>query len=151
MYLDSVPTHYRIHQFSGYSRYPRFGKTNGHSIQFVLRYELSDNTRNRQVIQVCSSLVQSSDLKTANQNNNLLTTMIADDPTNNYRRSIDGGHLHPNDDPIRMNDVCVQGFEWFEHRIFRQINANNNDLARSAKCRFCDFFGSQRVFQNHKV
>ena len=38
-----------------------------------------DITRNRQVIQVYSSLVRSSDMKIANQNNNLLTTMIIDD------------------------------------------------------------------------
>ena len=44
-----------------------------------------DITRNRQVIQVYSSLVRSSDMKIANQNNNnLLTTMIIDDPTTNY-------------------------------------------------------------------
>ena len=42
-------------------------------------------TRNRQVIQVYSSLVRSFDMNIANQNNNnLLTTMIIDDPTNNY-------------------------------------------------------------------
>ena len=35
-----------------------------------------DISRNRQVIQVYSLLVRSSDLKNANQNNNLLTTMI---------------------------------------------------------------------------
>ena len=40
-----------------------------------------DITRNRQVIQVYSSLDRSSDLKIASQNNNLLTTMIIDDPT----------------------------------------------------------------------
>ena len=43
-----------------------------------------DITRNRQVIQVYSSLVRSSDLKIANQNNNLLTTMIIDDPEADY-------------------------------------------------------------------
>ena len=43
-----------------------------------------DITRNRQVIQVYSSFVCSSDLKIANQNNNLLTTMIIDDPEVNY-------------------------------------------------------------------
>ena len=47
-----------------------------------------DFTRNRQVIQVYSSLVRSSDLKIANQNNNLLTTMIINDPTTNYCRSV---------------------------------------------------------------
>ena len=48
-----------------------------------------DITRNRQVIQVYSSLVRSSDLKIANQNNNLLTTMIIDDPEVNYCRCIE--------------------------------------------------------------
>ena len=47
-----------------------------------------DITRNRQVIQVYSSLVRSSHMKIANQNNNLLTTMIIDDPTTNYCRSV---------------------------------------------------------------
>ena len=45
-------------------------------------------TRNRQVIQVYFLLVRSSDLKIANQNNNLLTTMIIDDPTTIYCRSV---------------------------------------------------------------
>ena len=43
-----------------------------------------DITRNRQVIQVYSSLVGLSDLKIANQNNNLLTTMMIDDSKTNY-------------------------------------------------------------------
>ena len=47
-----------------------------------------DITRNSQVIQVYSFLVRSSDLKIANQNNNLLTTMIIDDSTINYCRSV---------------------------------------------------------------
>ena len=41
---------------------------------------VTDFTRNRQVIQVYS-LVRSSDLKIVNQYNNLLTTIIIDDPT----------------------------------------------------------------------
>ena len=48
-----------------------------------------DITRNRQVIQVYSTIVRSSDLKIANQNNNLLTTMIIDDPTADYVRSVE--------------------------------------------------------------
>ena len=48
-----------------------------------------DFTRNRQVIQVYSSLVRSSDLKIANQNNNLLNTMIINDPTTYYCRSVE--------------------------------------------------------------
>ena len=43
-----------------------------------------DITRNRQVIQVYSSLVRSFDMKIANQNNNLLTTMIIDDSKDDY-------------------------------------------------------------------
>ena len=42
-----------------------------------------DITRNRQAIQVYSSLDRSSDLKIASQKNNLFTTMIIDDPTTN--------------------------------------------------------------------
>ena len=49
-----------------------------------------DITRNRQVIQVYSTIVRLSDLKIANQNNNLLTTMIIDDPTVEYVRSVEG-------------------------------------------------------------
>ena len=48
-----------------------------------------DFTRNRQVIQVYSTLVRSPDLKITNQNNNLLTTMIIDDSTTNYCRSVE--------------------------------------------------------------
>ena len=48
-----------------------------------------DITRNRQVIQVYSSLVRSSDMKIANQNNNLLTTMIIDDPKDDYIRTVE--------------------------------------------------------------
>ena len=48
-----------------------------------------DITRNRQVIQVYSSLVRSSYLMIANQNNNLLTTMIINDLTTNYCRSVE--------------------------------------------------------------
>lgn len=48
-----------------------------------------DITRNRQVIQVFSSIVRTSDLKIANQNNNLLTTMILDDPQKSYINTIE--------------------------------------------------------------
>ena len=48
-----------------------------------------DITRNRQVIQVYSSLVRSFDMKIANQNNNLLTTMIIDDPKDDSIRTVE--------------------------------------------------------------
>ena len=43
-------------------------------------YYVIDITRNQQLIQVFSSIVKTSDLKISNQNNNLLTTMMIDDP-----------------------------------------------------------------------
>ena len=72
-----------------------------------------DITRNRQVIQVYSSLVRSSDLKIANQNNNLLTTMIIDDPTANYCRSVE--------------DICIPMITRFDRSmifLFRDMEGN---------------------------
>ena len=109
-----------------------------------------DITRNRQVILVYSSLDPSADLKIANHSNNLLTTLIIDDPTTNYCRL--------------MEDICLpmitrfdrlifvfKDLSDFKHRVFRQINAKNSHLARNVKCMFCDFIGSQTAVQNHEV
>ena len=63
-----------------------------------------DITRNRQVIQVYSSLVRSSNMKIANQNNNLLITMITDDPTTNYCRSVE--------------DICIPMIYRFDRLMF---------------------------------
>ena len=63
-----------------------------------------DITRNRQVIQVYSTIVRSSDLKIANQNNNLLTTMIIDDPTADYVRTVE--------------DVCIPMITRFDRLMF---------------------------------
>ena len=63
-----------------------------------------DITQNRQVIQVYLSLMRPSDLKIANQNSNLLTTMIIDDPTTNYCRSVE--------------DKCIQTITRFIQLIF---------------------------------
>ena len=71
-----------------------------------------DITRNRQVIQVYSSLVRFSDLKIANQNNNLLTTMIIDDPEVDYLRSVE--------------DICIPIITRFDRLmfVFRDIEGN---------------------------
>ena len=66
-----------------------------------------DITRNRQVIQVYLSLVRSSDLKIANQDNNLLTTMIIDDPEVKYLRTMEDICI-----PIRPIDVPVPRYGW---------------------------------------
>ena len=63
-----------------------------------------DITRNRQVVQVYSSIVRTSDLKIANQNNNLLTTMMFDDPQSNYLRKIE--------------DVCIPICNRFDKLYF---------------------------------
>ena len=63
-----------------------------------------DITRNRQVIQVYSTIVRSSDLKIANHNNNLLTTMIIDDPTVDYLRTVE--------------DVCIPMITRFDRLMF---------------------------------
>ena len=71
-----------------------------------------DFTRNRQVIQVYSSLVRSPDLKIANQNNNLLNTMIIDDPTTNYCRSVE--------------DICIPMIARFDRFLilFRDLEGD---------------------------
>ena len=71
-----------------------------------------DITRNRQVIQVYSSLVRSSDLKIANQNNNLLNTMIIDDPEVNYLRTVE--------------DICIPMITRFDRLmfLFRDMDGN---------------------------
>ena len=64
-----------------------------------------DITRNRQVIQVYSSLVRSSDMKIANQNNNnLLTTMIIDDPKDDYI--------------LTVEDICILMIYRFDRLMF---------------------------------
>ena len=84
---------------------------------------VTDFTLNRQVIQVYSSLVRSSDLKIANQNNNLLTTIIIDDPTADYIRT--------------MEDICKlwypDSIDWCSCSAIRKaiscdwmVNSNSN-------------------------
>ena len=64
------------------------------------------------MIQVYSSLVRSSDLKIANRDNNLLTTMIIDDPTTNYCRSVE--------------DICIPMITRFDRLmfVFRDFEGN---------------------------
>ena len=71
-----------------------------------------DITRNRQVIQVHSSIVQSSNMKIANQNNNLLTTMIIDNPTTNYCRSV--------------TDICIPMIYRFDRLMFLFKDMDDN-------------------------
>ena len=79
-----------------------------------------DFTRNRQVIQVYSSLVRFSDLKIVNQNNNLLTTMIIDDPTTNDCRSVEDIYIPMITRFDRLMFLCLR-FGMRYHAIERQI------------------------------
>ena len=89
-------------------------------LAFFCGSKVIDITWNHQVIQVYSSLVGFSDLKIANQNNNLFTTMIIEDPTTNYYRSV--------------KDICTlmimrfyrlmfvfKDLSDFKHRIFVRV------------------------------
>ena len=104
MHLDPVPTHHRFQNWPRYSRNPRFGRINGHSTCFILWIERGYYYKKRQVIWVYSSLVRSSDLKIANQNNNLLITMIIDETTTNYCRSVE--------------DICIPIITTFNRLMF---------------------------------
>ena len=68
--------------------------------------------RNRQVIQVYSMLVQSSDPKIVNQINNLLTTMIIDNPTTDYVHTVE--------------DICILMITHFDQLmfLFRDMDGN---------------------------
>ena len=112
LYLDSIPAHHRFHEYSGYSRNHRFGRTNGHFACFVPLIDSGDSTRNHQVIQVYSTIVRSSDLKIANPNNNPVCTMITDDPTVEYVRSVE--------------DVCIPMITWFDRLMFVFRNMEGN-------------------------
>ena len=63
-----------------------------------------NTTRNRLVIQMYSLLVRSSDLKIVNQNNNLLTTIIIDDPTADYICTVE--------------DICIPMITRFDRLMF---------------------------------
>ena len=71
-----------------------------------------DIIRNCQVIQIYSTIVRSSDLKIANPNNNLLTTMIIDDPTTNYCRSVE--------------DICIPMITRFDRLMFNFCDMEGN-------------------------
>ena len=149
VHLDPVPILHRFHKCSGCTRNIWVGNYTILPASFY-GWNVIDNTRNRQVIQVYSSLVRTSDLKIANQNNNMLTTMITDDPTTNHCRSVEAICIRMITRFDRLMFV-FKDLSDFKHRIFRSINAKNRHLARNAKCRFCDFIGSQAAVQNHIV
>ena len=89
MYLDAVPF---LHLFHHATDIREILGLEGRTVILSASFygsNMTDITRNRQVIHVYSSLVRSSDLKIANQNNNLFTTIIIDDPTTDYYRSVE--------------------------------------------------------------
>ena len=85
------------------------------------------------------NLFTSSQVYTPNGNGGSVSLCIVNDTRKDEKEAIPKHFLYIKD----LSD--------FKHRIFRQSDAKNNNLARNAKCRFCDFIGSQRTVQNHKV
>ena len=66
-----------------------------------------------------SSLVGSFDLKIANQNNYLLTTIIIDDPTTNYCRSV--------------ADICIPMITRFDRLMFLLRDMEGNIMRLNGK------------------
>ena len=53
---------------------------------------------------------------------------------------------------IPKHFLYINDLSDFKHRMFRQSDAKNRNLARNLKCRFCDdFFGSRKAVLAHKV
>ena len=134
-----------------YSRDPRIGRTNGHSICIVLWIEYDwyhSKSPSNSCVFIVGAILRSEDCQPEQQ------SVHHDNHWWSHDRllSISRRQLHINDNPIRSIDIGVQGFEWFEHHIIRQSDTkNHNDLARNANYRFCDFIGSQVAVQNHEV
>ena len=53
--------------------------------------------------------------------------------------------------PTPKHFLYTKDLSDFKHRIFRQSDAKNSNLARNVKRRFCDFLGSHRAAQNYEV
>ena len=111
MHLDPESILHLFLKYSGYSRDPRFERAKVILPASFCESNMFDITRNRQVIQMYSLMVRSSDLKFSSQNS-LLTTMIIDDPTTNYYRSVE--------------DICIPMITRFSLLmfLFRDIKGN---------------------------
>lgn len=81
-----------------------------------------DITRNLQVIQVYCSLVKSSELKIANQNNNLLTTLIIEDPEKSFIQ--------------KTQDVYLPIINKFDQLYFSYRDLNGNIINLNADISF---------------
>lgn len=81
-----------------------------------------DITKNLQVIQVYCSLVKSSELKIANQNNNLLTTLIIEDPEKSFIQ--------------KTQDVYLPIINKFDQLYFSYRDLNGNIINLNADISF---------------
>ena len=81
-----------------------------------------DVTRNLQVIQVYCSLVKSSELKISNQNNNLLTTLIIEDPEKSFIQ--------------KTQDVYLPIINKFDQLCFSQRDLDGNIINLNADISF---------------
>ena len=89
-----------------------------------------DITRNRQVIQVYSSLVPRAFLRSEDAHGQPEQQSAHHDDhwrSHDQLLSICKGHLHSDDNPIRSIDVCVQGLDRQHHTPERRIQAPVDD------------------------
>ena len=121
MYLDSVTSYNWFQHCPRYSRNHLFGRIYGHSIRFVLWIERGWYHTKSPIKKVYSSLIRSYILKIANQNNNLPITMIIDDPTTNYCRSVE--------------DICIAMITRFNRLmfVFKDLDGNIMQLNNEFK------------------
>ena len=131
MHLDSIPSHHRSHQCPGYSRDPRFGRTNGHStcfVQSIIRVWYHSKSPRDLYVFIVGPLLRSEDTHDQPERQPAHHTII-DNLTTNYRQSVE--------------DICIpmitrfdrlmfvfKDLSDFKHRIFRNSNAKNNEISQ---------------------
>ena len=81
-----------------------------------------DITRNRQTIQVFSTIVKSADIKIANQYNNLLTTLIVEDPEQSF--------IH------EVSEVNIPIISTWDRLYFSFRDMNGNEINMDADVEF---------------
>ena len=105
MYLDSVPSHHLFHQCPRYSRHPRIRRTSSHSFCFVLCLErdlFHSKSPSDSSVFIVGPMLRSEDCQSEQQS--AQQTMIINDPTTNYCRSVE--------------DICIPMITRFDRLMF---------------------------------
>ena len=116
MYLDPVSTQHRFHQCPGYSRNPRFGRTNSHFTRFVLWIERDwchSKSPSDPSVFIVGLFLGSEDCQPEQQSTHHNDHWWDHD----LLLSISGGTLHTNDNSLRPIDVCFPRYGRYDHAI----------------------------------